>query len=271
MSSSQNDADMQDTHSLYDIYNSYFKVVPADTPELLEQALRLRYQVYCVENEYENADDFPNGQEVDEFDGHAEHCLLIHRDSGTVAGTVRLVFPGPLGRKSLPAMINSPSLFERSEEDLPCISTAEISRFSISKEFRRRIEDGRWPAVHDSSENRPNVNRRIIPHITLGLLHGILQMSVKHDISHWCACVETPLLRLLKRLGVNFRLAGPLVNHHGWRQPVYISLKELNVDIYSSHPDVWDVITAKGQLWERPVLDESSGFDDADGISIAGQ
>lgn len=264
MSLGREDDDMNEAPSLYDVYNDYFEVIPVDTPALLEEAYRLRYQVYCVENEYIDTTNLPNEQEIDEFDGHCEHSLLIHRSSGTIAGVVRLVLPDHTGRKSLPAALASQSLFEHSVEELPLQSTAEISRFCVSKEFRRRLEDDRWPAVHSESSSGPNANRRILPHITLGLMHAILQMSLKHDITHWCACVETPLLRLLKRLGISFRSAGPLVSHHGWRQPVYISLAELNVKIYSSHPEVWDVITAKGQFWERPVLD------DQDEISVAG-
>ena len=37
-----------------DLYDRYFTVVPADTPELLDAAHELRYQVYCREHAFEN-------------------------------------------------------------------------------------------------------------------------------------------------------------------------------------------------------------------------
>ena len=60
----------------------------ADTPELISEVFRLRYQVYCVEKGYEPG---YNGMESDEFDHDARHVLLIHRASGEPLGTVRNV------------------------------------------------------------------------------------------------------------------------------------------------------------------------------------
>ena len=185
--------------SLFDIYNFYFEVVSADTPELLEQAHRLRYQVYCVENEFEDAAENADGLETDEFDQRSKHSLLIHRASGTVAGTVRLILPDSVSGIALPAVEVSDALRDRARSSLPPAGTAEISRFSISKEFRRRIEDGHWPAIYGDKSDSSTINRRILPHITLGLMRAIVKMSMENDVTHWCASVETPLLRLLKR------------------------------------------------------------------------
>lgn len=51
-----------DSESLYDAYNKYFKVIRADSPELLDEVFRLRYQVYCIEHKFENQHDFPDGR-----------------------------------------------------------------------------------------------------------------------------------------------------------------------------------------------------------------
>ena len=82
-----------DAASLFSMYAKWFDVVPATTPEQLAEAYRLRYQVYCVENTFEQAGQHTDGQEVDEFDNHSVHSLLIHRPTGMVAGTVRLILP----------------------------------------------------------------------------------------------------------------------------------------------------------------------------------
>ena len=68
-----------------------FQFVSADTPELLNEVFRIRYQVYCIENEFEDPKRNPGGLERDEFDEHSVHALLVHCASQTPVGTVRLV------------------------------------------------------------------------------------------------------------------------------------------------------------------------------------
>ena len=251
---SQEDAGLRESHtSLYDIYNSYFQVVQADTPELLREAQRLRYQVYCLENEFEDPEANPEGLESDELDQRSRHSLLIHRESGLVAGTVRLILPDPEAALAFPAVETSEALREHGPRYLPAATTGEISRFSISKDFRRRVEDGCWPAIYEQDADPRQANRRILPHITLGLMQGLVQMSVETNVTHWCATVETPLLRLLKRLGIHFHSVGPLVNYHGWRQPVYNCVEDVLAGIYEERPEVWDVITARGRLFQAPA------------------
>jgi N-acyl amino acid synthase of PEP-CTERM/exosortase system len=77
-----------------------FDVVAANGPALIDDALRLRYQVYCVEHSYENPASFPDGRERDGYDAHPRQAILIHRPTGTSIGTVRLVLPR--ARQKLP-------------------------------------------------------------------------------------------------------------------------------------------------------------------------
>lgn len=246
--------------SLLEIYNAFFEVVPATTPETLEMAHRLRYQVYCVENDFEASEDNPGGLEIDVYDRRSSQSILIHRATGKVAGTVRLILPDDDGAKGLPAVTSSGGLQDLGSHLLPPQATAEISRFAISKEFRRRVEDGRWPAVNDSADcaEAARTSRRVLPHMTLGLMQAIVQMSVDNNVTHWCANVETPLLRLLKRMGIQFNPVGCLVNFHGWRQPVYGSVSDILGGIYDSRPEVWEVITRSGDLWKPPTAPRRS-------------
>jgi len=66
-------------------YNEHFDVVRADTRALLDQAYRLRYQVYCVENPFESPAEQVNGRETDLDDDRSVHALLVHRRSGAMA------------------------------------------------------------------------------------------------------------------------------------------------------------------------------------------
>ena len=66
------------------------ELVDQDDRDLLRQAYRLRYQVYCVEHSYEAGQ---NGIERDEYDDIARHAVVRWRHTGEVVGTVRLILP----------------------------------------------------------------------------------------------------------------------------------------------------------------------------------
>ncbi len=104
-----------------------FSVVLADTPELVNAACRLQYQVYCVERGFEPGS---NGVETDEFDGHARHVLLIRRQSGEVIGTDR-VFPPR--RSSSEATLSMQRMCQNGlMRNLPLGTTREVFHFPVS-------------------------------------------------------------------------------------------------------------------------------------------
>jgi N-acyl amino acid synthase of PEP-CTERM/exosortase system len=242
--------------SLFHIYARWFDVVSADTPERLAEAYRLRYQVYCVENSYENAAAHPDGLETDAYDSHSVHSLLIHRPTGMVAGTVRLILPdGSGGIAALPVsqVCTDPAL--RDPIAFPPMRTAEISRFAVSKAFRRRITDGGQPDLQfgeDRADDRRAGERRILtPNITLGLMKAIAEMSIRHGITHLAAMMEPALLRLTGRLGIKFVPLGRLVEHHGTRQPCYAEVATLGFALQASRPDAHELVSDQGRYWHQ--------------------
>ncbi len=242
-----------DAENLLEIFNCWFQVVPANTEERLEQAHRLRYQVYCVENPFEDPADNLGGLERDEFDDRALHSLLIHRPTGEVAGAVRLVLPRPgpngpdlpISRVCDPALLAGPEMF-------PAETTAEISRFAIAKSFRRRREDGLYPNLAiPFPDVRMAEERRVLSHMTLGLLKGVMEMSARHGITHWAAVLEPALLRLLSRLGLHLNRIGPIVHYHGRRQSALADIRQLAKRTLLERPDVWNLCTDYGRLVAR--------------------
>jgi N-acyl amino acid synthase of PEP-CTERM/exosortase system len=210
-------------------YDQHFDVRHADSPERLDAAYRLRYQVYCVENRFEDRDRCPDGRETDDDDDRAVHTLLVHRRTGAAIGTARLILPEtgtgrplPIERVVHPA---ARALFRRSQHH----RTAEISRFAVSKQFRRRRGEDRfadtgfpYPAAEvDGAE------RRLLPHITFGLVRGLLSLCLDYEITAVAAVMEPALLRVLSRLGIDFEPMGPLVEHHGLRQPCFADIAAL--------------------------------------------
>jgi N-acyl-L-homoserine lactone synthetase len=165
--------------------------------------------------------------ESDDFDEHAHHVLLIHRESGQAIGTTRVIPPSinigldrfPMTRAFAPGILNS----------LPPESTGEISRFAISKQ--RRLSCGASVMVR------------------LGLMQGIVRLSGELGLTHWCAIMEPRLVRLFRMSGIDFQDLGPPVDYFGWRMPVCADIKLLSVLLKASNRDVWNYVSLGGTLW----------------------
>ena len=80
--------EIPDADGLYDLYTRHFTTVRADTEQLRAQFYRLRYQVYCVENSFEDPAQQDGGMEHDEFDDHSSCSILIHKPTGIIAGGI---------------------------------------------------------------------------------------------------------------------------------------------------------------------------------------
>lgn len=234
---------------LAEIYGHYFDVVRADTPELRERAYRLRYQVYCVEHSFLPAAENPDGIEIDADDAHSVHSILVHRASGRTCGTVRLILPDQRHPTSAFPCAGLGLAAAAMVRRLPRFKTAELSRFAVAKEFRRRAGETHYADVAPLSPRPPNLSeRRILPHITYGLMRAVLLMSLESGVTHLCAVMEPALLRLVARFGLDFEPAGPLVDYHGVRQPCWAALADLLEGVKRARRDIWEAGTEHGAL-----------------------
>ena len=205
-------------------------VVEIDPDEVLvRQAFELRHQVYCVERGFLTGD---NGIETDDFDSRAQHIVLLSRRTGELAGTVRLVPGDPTNaRDSFPVQRVCPI---PAAVQIPIHSTAEISRFAVSKQ--RRLGPGAF--------------------LRLGLMQGIVRLSGRLGLTHWCAVMEPALLRLLQGMGIHFRPFGAIVDYHGARQPCFNQIDLLLRRLHDECASVWDLVTDGGRLY-APVPERS--------------
>ena len=222
-------------------FDSHFATLPADTPDRVRLAQRIRYQVYCVENPHERADN-PEGIETDEFDCHAIHSLLVYRQAHAALGTVRLILPlsDELERSfAMQRLLDSASL--RELRRLPLHSAAEVSRFSISRQFRRIAN-----ALGDTEQAAFVSNSG--PLLRLGLIQGLVRMSSQYGITHWCALMEPTLLRMLAAMAIRFVPIGPMVEFRGLRQPCYCNVADILDAVKRERPAFWSVLTDGGSL-----------------------
>jgi len=224
-----------------DRFNTHFRIATSVTGDELREAQRIRYQVYCVENSFEDSADHPDGLERDAFDCHSAHSLLIHRTSGQAVGTARLVLPVRQHlERSFPIQqhCGHPHL-----KLLPLNRMAEVSRFSISKQFRRRPYD-----TSCERQTSPQGGRITAPLLSLGLIQSLVSMSAECGITHWCATMEPALLRLLATMSIRFEPLGPLVRYHGMRQPCYCEVAPMLERVKHEQRALWDVLTSHGEL-----------------------
>jgi N-acyl amino acid synthase of PEP-CTERM/exosortase system len=234
--------------SLLSRYNTYFYTQAAETPELIKTAQAIRYQVYCLEREFENADEHCTGLESDVFDKAAVHSLVIHRPSGEAMGTARLILP-QLAPEGMPIEQLLAENGLRAGDYFPVARSAEVSRFAISNTFRRRPGDNGATA---DARGRDRECRSALP--CLGLIREIIRQSHELGLTHWAAVMEPKLLRMLALMGIHFTPVGPLVSHHGLRQPSYACIAEVLERLKRERPDHWMVVTDGGRL----VPDEQS-------------
>lgn len=233
---------------LIEQFGHFFEIVPADTPALVLESQRLRYQVFCREAQIFNPGDYANEIEADDYDLRSVHTVLRHKSSGAVTGTVRLVLAAP-DNSDARFPVEAFDVLRREARDamwrVPRTRLGEISRFAVSKNFRRRSDEGM--ITHGITEAalaaNPRSPGRPCPYISLGLIKAVFHMSWAHGVTHWYAAMEPSLLRLLERLGIEFVRIGPLVDYFGRRQPCIAEVNHILAGIADRQPSVWNFIT----------------------------
>lgn len=237
------------------IFNSVFNVELAMSPEAINEVFEVRYQVYCIDRHFEDPDCFADKREHDDYDPRSAHALIRHRITGDSVAAVRLVMAGD-NPEHADFPMERPCVHRMGQQAKNAIAgarreqIAEISRMAVSREFRRRLnEDDSASGISDfACYSDAEVGKRAMPYISLGLFAGILQMSVRHGITHWMAVMEPAQLRLLKRFGVEFDHVGPVMEYHGRRRPAFTEAASLIEGIRKRRPDVWSLITDNGRF-----------------------
>ncbi len=238
-------------------FYEYFELVPAVNDPLRHEVYKLRFQVYCLETGFERLEDcecvIEDGVTVylerDAFDTRSDHYLIRHRRTGLYAATVRLVLPDPDDPQA-PYPIEGHCRLDTpvSDPGIRC-HLAEISRFAVSKDFKkRRGESGTLAGIGEQTKVYfEEDERRILPHITVGLFAAIVRMTRAHDITHWYGVMEPALLRLLRLFGIRFVPIGPDVDYHGLRRPCLAEVEEVLPNMKKVNRAVWDLITECGK------------------------
>ncbi len=247
------------------IFHDYFEMVQANTPALLDEALRLRYQVYCLETGFEKHTQFTHGIEYDQFDLFSVHTVIKHKYSGSPAANARLILPRS-NKSNFHFPIQDVVSIEQIQEvvdfnDENLHEFAEISRFCVSRDFKHRyqepetiagIKDIKESEIDALPDTKGRVDGRLLPHITIALIATVFKMSRDEGIKHWFAIMEPSLLRFLRRYGIDFISIGSPVHFRGVRQPCYARIDDIAMGMWTKQPYVWKFVTRNGKVWPLP-------------------
>lgn len=221
------------THSAEEPF-TFSRIVAVDR---MQEAYRLRFQVYCKECNFIKESDYPIGCETDDLDVHSVH-FGAYDSAKCLVGTVRLIQPScvkfPI-EEHCPRMTIDRNL-------VPRASCAEVSRLTISKFYRRRANDGMYyePQIEDKTveEKGAYFLRRVRP-MAFGLYREMYQESKRRHIRHWFALMEKPLWLLLNIHGFVFRPVGPEVDFYGIVTPYLADIEELERTVHDKFPQFY--------------------------------
>lgn len=209
-------------------FNRYFDLSVATTRKLRDQVYQIRYQVYCEEFGYEPIENFSNHQEMDEFDCQSVHCLATHRESGTLAGCVRVVMLESNDR--MPMEVHVGDYIDQSFIDGFADqrhTLCEISRLAVGGEFRRRRREGRSRFGDIESIGASAPERRTFPLVALTLMLGAGAVADILGRKNCFAIMEPFLPIMMRRAGINFRRVGADFAFRGVRAPYYGNMDKL--------------------------------------------
>ncbi|MGZ5018460.1 MAG: PEP-CTERM/exosortase system-associated acyltransferase [Methylobacter sp.] len=250
------------TNHIIDHFNEYFEMLPAISDELKHEAYKLRYQVYCIENEFLNSENYPDDLEFDSFDQHSVHYLIRHRRSGDYAATVRLILPDTSNPEKLfPLELHCKIDNFAVVQPINRKHLGEVSRLCVSKAFRNRKNET-YTITGTGSDRQDYFSldeRRSFPLISLALIACTVKASFENDIHYSYGTMEPPWFRLVSAAGINFIKIGPLIDYHGERWPAVIKVTDMLDCVAEKKPDIWNLLTNKGRFLQTKPMEQLVG------------
>ncbi|NDY73826.1 PEP-CTERM/exosortase system-associated acyltransferase [Desulfobacter hydrogenophilus] len=226
-----------------------FKFGQVIDDDILKDTFRMRYEVYVDEFGFENKHDHPDGLEKDEYEKESIHFACLN-ETDSVVGTIRLVLNSD---KGFP-IEHATKLNFTGEKPEPN-KTGEISRLTVTKDLRRRKEDGMYGVesylkkkeggvLPDDGTIPKEMEGRKNPIIVLGLYQVMLHESLRQGLTHWYMITEKKIFYALKKYGFLFQQIGVPVQYHGERIPYFANIHELLVDLKQTDAGMYDLMLA---------------------------
>ena len=166
----------------------------------------------------------------------------------SVVGTIRLVLDSDKGFP-IEHAVETEFVGEKPHRS----RIAEISRLTVSKDLRRRKEDGMYGVESYLTEKEGGILPddgpipeemlgRKNPIIVLGLYQVMYQESRRRGLTHWYMITEKKLFHALKKYGFLFRQIGEPVWYHGERIPYLGIIEEIEKTLIANNPDMLKIM-----------------------------
>ena len=215
------------------MFDNHFEVVLADNDYSRSLHYQVRYQVYCLEEGFENAAKFHTGEERDDWDDQSAHFLVRSKQTNEWVAAMRMVIPesGPLPIEGLCDIhpVARPSVSGE--------SAAEISRICVINSYRRQ-----------SSEQQSRIQKSLI---LKGLLSAAAQFSQENGIPYWYFLTTPGLARIISRLNVQLIKVGTACEHRGTRHPFLANLKQAIEQAKQGCPDLASMLSSRVSSYKR--------------------
>ncbi len=237
-----------------------FKFGIVDDEDIKTDTFRMRYEVYADEFGFEKKEDHPHGLETDAYENDSIHFACLNQNDSVVA-TIRLVLDSD---KGFPIEHAVETKFIGEIPDRSNI--AEISRLTVSKDLRRRKEDGihgvesyitekEGGILPDDGPIPEEMMGRKNPIIVLGLYQVMYHETKRRGITHWYMITEEKLFYTLKKYGFLFHQIGEPVWYHGWRLPYLGIVEEIEKGLFKSSPEMFEVmLTGLEKKYQPPFF-----------------
>ena len=215
-------------------------LIPALDQTTRNQVYAVRHEVYCEEQRFEplRAD----RRELDKYDRHSLHCLARIANDRTPVGCIRLVLPCPEApEEPLPFESICQLRLDRSSAQLGRRRRhriAEISRFAIRREYRRRASE-RYNILFNGKRPKGFPRCSDIP---TALYLGSIALAESQGIDTLFFLSEPHLPRFFSRLGSAITPIGNPVQHHGLRIPSSLDVRHFLASMNPAFSPIWQAI-----------------------------
>ena len=223
----------------------------------MEDAFRLRYQVYCKEKHFLHAEDYPSGLEIDEFDADATH-LLVRGADGSLIGYMRII--DGAAKSGFPMFAHGMTIHEDFQAP-PAEEAVEISRMIVRSDFRHETRAADQGFVHSPGLPSPNP-RTASDLVQLKLLRLTYQHALQNGSKWVYAAMEPTLHRKFRMMGIPFGPVGPAADYFGEVRPYAMNLRVLEatlqekfprtMDFFDSAAEDLDVVVVRQGGWTTP-------------------
>ena len=219
----------------------------------LNDSYSLRYEIYCREEQFLPAEDYPDRLQFDNYDAVSEHFVVRETTMDKLAGCTRLIkHSRELG---FPTANQFPELYGKLG-GLPLEKVCEVSRFCVSPYFRQRLipKDGPYGIESYLPENRIELpegqaeNRRY-PIVLLLMIKAMYQLSLKRQDRYWIASMEPGLIRYFSSCGMQWvRLADDYIDFYGKVMPCLVDLEKAIIQMSEKRPDIHKFMISKDNI-----------------------